>query len=126
MTVAVTVAWPPAVSAPTFRLLKEKRGVGQAVAEREQRRQALGVVPAVADVDALGVLHRAVRAGPLRGRARRDLGQRGRERHRQVAGRVGVAEQQGAIAVPSSWPGYQASSTPLTEESHGMVTADRC
>src|SRR5580698_4906809 len=29
-----------------------------------------------------------------------------------------------AIAVPSSWPGYQASSTPLTEESHGMVTAE--
>src|SRR5258708_13839392 len=29
-----------------------------------------------------------------------------------------------AIAVPSPWPGYQASSTPLTEDSHGMVTAE--
>src|SRR5579862_3256455 len=29
-----------------------------------------------------------------------------------------------AIAVPSSWPGYQASSTPLTDDSHGIVTAD--
>src|ERR1035441_7709211 len=29
-----------------------------------------------------------------------------------------------AIAVPSCWPGYQASSTPATDDSHGMVTAD--
>src|SRR5262249_36559529 len=29
-----------------------------------------------------------------------------------------------AIAVPSSWPGYQASSTPLTEDSQGIVTAE--
>src|ERR1039457_2886113 len=29
-----------------------------------------------------------------------------------------------AIAVPSSWPGYQASSTPATEDSHGIVTAE--
>ena len=29
-----------------------------------------------------------------------------------------------AIAVPSLWPGYQASRTPLTEDSHGMVTAE--
>src|ERR1700761_2977982 len=29
-----------------------------------------------------------------------------------------------AIAVPSCCPGYQASSTPATEDSHGMVTAD--
>ena len=28
------------------------------------------------------------------------------------------------IAAPSSWPGYQASSTPATEDSHGMVTAE--
>ena len=29
-----------------------------------------------------------------------------------------------AIAVPSSWPGYQASRTPLTDDSHGMTTAE--
>ena len=29
-----------------------------------------------------------------------------------------------AMALPSSCPGYQASSTPLTEPSHGMVTAE--
>src|ERR1700693_3371362 len=29
-----------------------------------------------------------------------------------------------AIAVPSSWPGYQASSRPATDESHGIVTAE--
>ncbi len=29
-----------------------------------------------------------------------------------------------AMAVPSPWPGYHASSTPLTEESQGMVTAE--
>src|SRR5277367_1639211 len=29
-----------------------------------------------------------------------------------------------AIAAPSSWPGYQASSTPATEDSHGIVTAE--
>src|SRR5215469_2194997 len=29
-----------------------------------------------------------------------------------------------AMAVPSSWPGYQASRTPLTDDSQGMVTAE--
>src|ERR1700685_3627438 len=29
-----------------------------------------------------------------------------------------------AIAVPSSWPGYQASRTPLTDDSHGITTAE--
>src|ERR1700728_3191599 len=29
-----------------------------------------------------------------------------------------------AIAVPSFWPGYQASSRPLTDDSHGIVTAE--
>src|ERR1700734_1440288 len=29
-----------------------------------------------------------------------------------------------AIAVPSSWPGYQASRTPLTLDSHGITTAE--
>src|SRR5580704_19323623 len=29
-----------------------------------------------------------------------------------------------AMAVPSCWPGYQASNTPATEDSHGMVTAE--
>ena len=28
------------------------------------------------------------------------------------------------MAVPSCWPGYQASNTPATEDSHGMVTAE--
>src|SRR5260370_42002229 len=28
------------------------------------------------------------------------------------------------MAGPSCWPGYQASSTPATEPSHGMVTAE--
>ncbi len=28
------------------------------------------------------------------------------------------------MAAPSCWPGYQASSTPFTDDSHGMVTAD--
>ena len=28
------------------------------------------------------------------------------------------------MELPSSWPGYQASTTALTESSHGMVTAD--
>src|ERR1700735_1721083 len=35
-----------------------------------------------------------------------------------------VPKSSAAMAVPSSWPGYQASKTPLTEESHGMVTAE--
>src|SRR5258707_715496 len=29
-----------------------------------------------------------------------------------------------AMAGPSCWPGYQASNTPATEDSHGMVTAE--
>src|SRR6202451_4140377 len=29
-----------------------------------------------------------------------------------------------AIAVPSSWPGHQASSTPLPDDSHGTVTGE--
>ena len=35
-----------------------------------------------------------------------------------------VPNSSDAIAVPSSWPGYQASRTPLTGDSHGIVTAE--
>src|SRR6185437_4526233 len=72
----------------------EREGrVGQAVPEREQRRQALAGVPAVADVDALGVLHSAAGARPLGGGAGGNLRQRGREADGQVPGRVVAAEQ---------------------------------
>jgi hypothetical protein len=28
------------------------------------------------------------------------------------------------MALPSSWPGYHASNTPATDDSHGMATAE--
>src|SRR6202000_344130 len=67
--------------------------VRQAVPEREQRRLALAVVPAVADVEALGVLHGAAGARPLGGGAGGNLRQGGRERDGQVPGRVVAAVQ---------------------------------
>src|SRR6202034_4698254 len=77
-----------------LQVAEREAGVGEPVTERVQRGQALCVVPAVPDVDSLGVLHGPVLAGPLRRRGGRHLRQRRRERDGQVPGRVGLAEQQ--------------------------------
>src|SRR5581483_7546345 len=49
-----------------LEVAERERRVRQAIPEREQRGQALAVIPAVAHVDSLGVLHVAAGARPLR------------------------------------------------------------
>ena len=78
---------------PNGEMTERELGVGQPVAEREQWCELVGVIPAISDVEALGVEHLAADARELRRRRGRYLRQAGGERHRQVPARVHLAEQ---------------------------------
>ena len=95
-------------------------GVGQAVAEREQRDLVVRVVVAVADVDPLGVVGLAVYAGELARARRGDLREALREGDGQMTTRIGFAEQhrgqRGAVAL-ARIPGVEHRAD-LTEPGH--------
>ena len=75
------------------------------MAEREQRLLAVAVVPAVPDEDALVVAGVAVGAGPALGAGDGALVGGGRERDRQPAARVGVAEHDRGHRLAELLPG---------------------
>ena len=70
------------------------------MAEREQRLDPLRVVPAVTDVETLGVDGVPVDAGVLLGSLGRQVGLRLRERLRELAGGVDVSEEDRGDRVP--------------------------
>lgn len=106
---------------PGRQIVVDEVGVGQAVAEREQRFQVLQVVPLVADRGAFLVDGREAAA-------RRLLLQLGPGELRLVKRERDGGRPDGSTLPKSRWamtapplvPGYQASRTPATLSIHGI------
>ena len=87
------------------------------MAKREQRLDALRVIPPIAHLKPLGIedrretLTRRRDSGVAIGRARWRVAGEPRIGDRELARRIGAAEQQVATMLPSSWPGFHASRT---------------
>ena len=95
-------------------------GVGQAVAEGEQRLEVVLVEMAVADVDAFGVIHDVIRAGKI-SEVRIIRAARG-ERVGQFAGGIHVAEKDvgdGVAAALAGEPGFDDAGNGFEPVGHG-------